>query len=224
MDVGGPQGWVYTVQWTWTPPTLYVGDRLRFSWPRNSVLEHNVWCFPNNVTYQTCNFRQMQCELGEQNYVTRPFTRPGWYYYGCEERGHCAAGQKIAVQVLAGELIMRGCEVARFRVRLRTLEGADLWLRNMQESKSSRSLAILPSGGPMCHGFLCALFLQRLLQAVAHPHHLVNPHRLANSLRLGNPRHRPHAHLRQSLKQVLPQPRALCALLLPTQLHQLAEM
>lgn len=101
VAVGGLYGWTFFMSQMWRPPTVFVGDRLRFSGKG-----HSVWLFKTKAAFDRCSFKdavELKPRAVETPFTTPPFTKAGIYYYGCNVLSHCyASGQKLAVRVLPG--------------------------------------------------------------------------------------------------------------------------
>lgn len=100
LDVGGPKGWVVVnLTQSWKHPSIYVGDTIRFDWSESNGQDHNLFIFRDASSYSTCFF-DSATEVHGDRPIKMTLSAPGTYYYGCEEKGHCRGGQKVAVEVL----------------------------------------------------------------------------------------------------------------------------
>lgn len=74
--------------------TADKGSVLVFSWQNN----HNVWKFNDKEAFDACNFNAAeQLSGGAVSPVSYTLDETG--YFGCEVRGHCTNGQKLAAMV-----------------------------------------------------------------------------------------------------------------------------
>lgn len=99
--------------------TVVEGDKVKFTWnTKKATLKHDVFQLTGAASFKNCAVTNktgtaLTKALQKSSFTTKALA-PGTYYYTCSVSGHCAAKQKVKVNVVsarAGPLSWSGVRV-----------------------------------------------------------------------------------------------------------------